>query len=62
MTQAPPNSTSRLVVFVHDNLTCELLTGSISKLVGSSGAAVNPAVFTMDSVGLALLSPIELTV
>ena len=62
ITQDPPNSTSRLVVFVHDNFTCALFKGSISRFVGFSGIAVKPIVPTVVSVGLALFSPKELIV
>ena len=62
ISQAPPNSTSKDVVFVQDNLTCELLNGSISKFVGFSGNAANPTVSIVASVGLALRSPKELIV
>ncbi len=62
ISQAPPNSTSKEVVFVHDNLTCELFNGSICKPVGFSGTAVRPKASTVISVGLALRSPFELIV
>ena len=62
ISQAPPDSTSKASVLVHDNLTCELPTGSNSKPVGFSGIAVKPSVTTVVSVGLLLLSPRELIV